>query len=404
MDEAVILSAVRTPIGKYAGALKDVRPDDLAALVIAEAVRGAGVPDQTPSKKSSWAAPTRLAKTTATSRAWRCCWPGCPSVSPGRRSTGSAAPACRPSTARRTPSRPARATVYVAGGVESMTRAPFVLGKPDAAFPRGEMNLQDTTLGWRFINPSSPRCTIPTAWARPPRTSPKLYVSPRRSGRLRRGEPPARRRRHRRRAASARRLFRLPSRRRKARRACRHRRAATRATPAWRSWRRSSPPSAKAAASQRAIRPASTMAPRRSSSPPETRRSAGHSPARAHLVQRRGWRRPRARWASGRSPPHKRRWNAPGCVPAILIWPNSTKPLPRRRSSACATLGLDHERTNVNGGAIALGHPLGCSGARILTTLLHEMERRGGQAGAGNDVHRRRPGHRHHHRALGLSA
>src|SRR5262249_47243221 len=43
--------------------------------------------------------------------------------------------------------------VYVAGGVESMTRAPYVLGKPDAAFPRGEMKLQDTTLGWRFTNP-----------------------------------------------------------------------------------------------------------------------------------------------------------------------------------------------------------------------------------------------------------
>jgi len=45
------------------------------------------------------------------------------------------------------------------------------------------------------------------------------------------------------------------------------------------------------------------------------------------------------------------------------------------------TLGLDHERTNVNGGAIALGHPLGCSGARILTTLLYEMERRGARLG-----------------------
>jgi acetyl-CoA C-acetyltransferase/3-oxo-5,6-didehydrosuberyl-CoA/3-oxoadipyl-CoA thiolase len=45
------------------------------------------------------------------------------------------------------------------------------------------------------------------------------------------------------------------------------------------------------------------------------------------------------------------------------------------------TLGLEHERTNVNGGAIALGHPLGCSGARILTTLLYEMERRGARIG-----------------------
>ena len=63
--------------------------------------------------------------------------------------------------------------------------------------------------------------------------------------------------------------------------------------------------------------------------------------------------------------------------------------------AVCDELKLDPERVNVNGGAIAIGHPLGCSGARITTTLLHEMTpaRRGPRRG--QHVHRRRPGHRH---------
>ena len=55
-------------------------------------------------------------------------------------------------------------------------------------------------------------------------------------------------------------------------------------------------------------------------------------------------------------------------------------------------LGIDHEKLNVNGGAIAIGHPLGCSGARLLGTLAHELRRRGGALRAGHAVHRRRPG------------
>ena len=55
-------------------------------------------------------------------------------------------------------------------------------------------------------------------------------------------------------------------------------------------------------------------------------------------------------------------------------------------------LGLDPEKVNVNGGAIAIGHPLGMSGARLVVTLLHELRRRGGRYGAGDDVRRRRPG------------
>ena len=66
----------------------------------------------------------------------------------------------------------------------------------------------------------------------------------------------------------------------------------------------------------------------------------------------------------------------------------------------CITeLGLDPDRVNVNGGAIAIGHPLGCSGARMLTTLAHELARRSAHRGLATHVHRRRPGYQRPDRA-----
>ena len=151
MEEAVILSAVRTPIGRYAGSLKDVRPDDLAALAIAEAVRRAhidigsiedvilGCANQAGEDNRNIARmalllaglPVEVAGQTVN----RLCGSGLQAIN-------SAAQAIQTGAG----------DTFVAGGVESMTRAPFVLGKADSAFSRA-MNLQDTTLGWRFVNP-----------------------------------------------------------------------------------------------------------------------------------------------------------------------------------------------------------------------------------------------------------
>src|SRR5579863_2337378 len=151
MQEAVILSAVRTPIGRYAGSLKDARPDDLAALVIAEAVRRAnvdpasiedvllGCANQAREDNRNVARmalllaglPVEVAGQTVN----RLCGSGLQAVN-------SAAQAIQTGMG----------DTFVAGGVESMTRAPFVVGKAETPFAR-TMNLQDTTLGWRFINP-----------------------------------------------------------------------------------------------------------------------------------------------------------------------------------------------------------------------------------------------------------
>src|SRR2546422_5673903 len=151
MEDAVIISAVRTPIGRYAGSLKDVRPDDLAALVIAEAVQRAhidadsiedvilGCANQSGEDNRNVARmalllaglPIEVAGQTVN----RLCGSGLQAIN-------SAAQAIQTGAG----------DTFVAGGVESMTRAPFVLGKADSAFSR-TMNLQDTTLGWRFVNP-----------------------------------------------------------------------------------------------------------------------------------------------------------------------------------------------------------------------------------------------------------
>ena len=141
MEDALILSAVRTPIGRYGGILKDVRPDDLAALVIAEAVQRAGIDGDSVEDVILGCAnqagednrnvarmalllaglPIEVAGQTVN----RLCGSGLQAIN-------SAAQAIQTGAG----------DTFVAGGVESMTRAPFVLGKADSAFSRA-MNLQE---------------------------------------------------------------------------------------------------------------------------------------------------------------------------------------------------------------------------------------------------------------------
>jgi len=153
MREVVIVDAVRTPIGRYKGALKDVRPDDLGAVVIKallernpnlpaeqieEVVFGnanqAGEDNRNVARMSALLAglPVEVAGTTVN----RLCGSGLDAVNYAARAimTG-------------------EADIVIAGGTESMTRAPFVMAKPGTDFPRGNMELFDTTIGWRFINP-----------------------------------------------------------------------------------------------------------------------------------------------------------------------------------------------------------------------------------------------------------
>src|SRR5437868_1378919 len=152
VSRAVVVSGVRTPIGRYGGALAGERPDDLAALVIAEAVarsrvdaneiedvyfgcaNQAGEDNRNVARMAALLAglPESVAGVTVN----RLCASGLSAV----------VSACHAIAA-------GDGELFVAGGVESMSRAPLVMAKPDKAFPRGDRVVYDTTLGWRFPNP-----------------------------------------------------------------------------------------------------------------------------------------------------------------------------------------------------------------------------------------------------------
>ena len=153
MRNVVIVDAARTAIGKYNGALKNVRPDDLAAAVLKALVarnpklpvneiddvifgnaNGAGEDNRNVARMATLLAglPMEVSATTVN----RLCGSSLDAVSHGARAILSG-----------------EADIIIAGGVESMTRAPFVMAKPDNSFPRGDLKMYDTTIGWRFVNP-----------------------------------------------------------------------------------------------------------------------------------------------------------------------------------------------------------------------------------------------------------
>jgi 3-oxoadipyl-CoA thiolase len=379
MEEAVILSAVRTPIGRYGGSLKDVRPDDLAALVIAEAVRRAnidagsiedvilGCANQSGEDNRNVARmalllaglPIEVAGQTVN----RLCGSGLQAVN-------SAAQAIQTGAG----------DTFVAGGVESMTRAPFVLGKADSAFSR-TMNLQDTTLGWRFINP---------------RLSAKHY--PYSMGET--AENVAERTKISREEQDA---YALQS----------HQRAVA-AQQAGRFAEEIEPVTVPQKKGESVVvtldeqpRPDTTLE-KLAALKPVFRKdgsvtagnSSGINDGAAALVlmarsraQELGLT-PRARIVISAVAGVDPAYMGLGPIPATrkvlqraglgikdidLIELNEAFAV--QVLQCVRELEIDEERLNVNGGAIALGHPLGCSGARLVVTLLHELERRGGRYG-----------------------
>ena len=151
--EVYIVDAARTPIGRYKGALKSIRPDDLAAIVIKELLKrnptvsvesieevvlgnanGAGEENRNVARMAALIAglPVDVGGTTLN----RLCGSGLDAVNYAARAIMAN-----------------EGDIFIAGGTESMTRAPLVMAKPESDFPRGNMELLDTTIGWRFTNP-----------------------------------------------------------------------------------------------------------------------------------------------------------------------------------------------------------------------------------------------------------
>ena len=152
MERAVIVDALRTPIGRYAGSLKEVRADDLAALVVSQAVQRnqldpatiedvyfgdanqAGEDNRNVARMAVLLAGLPVEIPAATMN--RLCGSGMQAVVAATREIETGNGDC-----------------FLAGGVESMTRAPYILEKPQREFARGTQSLHDSTLGWRMSNP-----------------------------------------------------------------------------------------------------------------------------------------------------------------------------------------------------------------------------------------------------------
>jgi 3-oxoadipyl-CoA thiolase len=149
---AYLIDGVRSPFGRYAGGLAGVRADDLAAAVIAALVARTGIPTDRIDDVILGCA-NQAGEDNRNVARMAALLAGLPIGVPGitvNRLCGSGMQAI--SDAARLIAT-GEADLVIAGGVEQMSRAPLVMGKPDAAFPRGAQTLHDTTLGWRFVNP-----------------------------------------------------------------------------------------------------------------------------------------------------------------------------------------------------------------------------------------------------------
>ena len=376
---AVIVSACRTPVGRYGGVLASVRPDDLAAVVVAEAVRRAGV-DPSAIEDVVLGAANQSGEDNRNVGRMAALLAGLPVevggltvnrlCASGLQAIASAAHAIVAGSG----------DVFVAGGVESMTRAPLVLGKPETAFPRGEQTLQDTTIGWRFANPRlrerhgtesmgetgenvAERYGVTRAeqdaWAL---QSQQRWAAADAAGRFaqelvavevttRGGSELVERDEHPRPETTIEGLAKL--------------RAA---------FREGGTVSAGNAAGLNDGAAALVIA-------EEAYARAHGLPVRARVL---------ASAVAGVEPGVM----GIGPVPAVrkvlaraglsvgdldLIELNEA--FASQVVASVRELGLDPARVNVNGGAIAIGHPLGSTGARVVVTLLHELERRGGRYG-----------------------
>ena len=151
MKEAVIVEAVRTPMGRHGGILKDIRTDDLAAYIIAKMVEKTGI-DKEQIEDVYFGCTNQAGEDSRNVARNASLLAGLPYTIPGatvNRLCGSGLEAIN-QAARSIQTE--NGDLYVAGGVESMTRGPWVMGKPANAFQRGDQQLFDSSLGWRFPN------------------------------------------------------------------------------------------------------------------------------------------------------------------------------------------------------------------------------------------------------------
>ena len=379
----VVVDGLRTPFGRYGGALAGVRPDDLAAHVVRTIVERNGV-DPAFIDDVILGAANQAGEDNRNVGRMAALLAGLPVEVPGatvNRLCGSGMNAVVNAAHAIVAG---DGEVFIAGGVESMTRAPFVAAKPSAAFPRGEQTLYDTTLGWRFTNPRLADAYYPYSMGE---TAENVVE---RCG-VTREEQDA---------------FALSSQQRWAD-AQEAGRFADEVVPV-------SAPAAKGDAGVEVSvdeppRPDTTLDKLASLKPAFKRDGSGSvtagnssgindgtaavlvtSEARAREL---GWR-PIARMVSsavagvdpatmglGPIPASRKALDRASLAVDQLDLVELNEAFAAQAIPCMRELGLDPERVNVNGGAIAIGHPLGASGARLVATLAHEMRRGGARYG-----------------------
>jgi acetyl-CoA C-acetyltransferase len=395
MNEVMIASAVRTPIGQIRGALSQVRPDDLAAIVIREAVRRAGV-DAAEVEEVFLGCANQAGEDNRNVARMALLLAGLPHSVPGVTLNRLCASGLTAVNQAARAIRAGEGEIYVAGGVESMTRAPYVLPKNPQPFgPSGNVTAYDTTLGWRFPNPALEALFPLEAMGE---TAENIHQMSR-EGRIKDGEI----------TRQEQDAFALESQSR-AVRAIQEGRFAREIVPVPVPQRRGDPvlfdtdEFPRYTRSGDAFRLATDLE-QLSRLKPVFRpggtvtagNSSGVNDGAAALVlvsearARRLGLRPLARWLGSAAAGVDPRVMGLGPVPATqkalaraglsladIGLAELNEAFAVQAIAVLRELGLDPEITNANGGAIALGHPLGCSGARLLTTLIHEMHRRAG--------------------------
>jgi 3-oxoadipyl-CoA thiolase len=152
MSDAYVVEALRTPMGAYRGALAGVRPDDLAAHTIAAVVEHSGV-DPERIVDVYFGAANQSGEDNRDVARMAALLAGLPQSVPGATVNRLCASGLEAVNAASRAIKLDEGDFYLAGGVESMSRAPWVVEKPERALPRGPRTMHDTTLGWRMINP-----------------------------------------------------------------------------------------------------------------------------------------------------------------------------------------------------------------------------------------------------------
>jgi 3-oxoadipyl-CoA thiolase len=371
VSRAVVLSAVRTPVGRYGGVLAGERPDDLAAAVIAEAVARAGV-DAGEIEDVYFGAANQAGEDNRNVARMGVLLAGLPDSVAGvtvnrlcASGLSAVVSACHAIAA-------GDGDLFVAGGVESMSRAPLVMAKPDMAWPRGNQTAWDTTLGWRFPNPRMEEMFPLESMGETGENVAERYG-------VSREEQDE---------------FALRSQQRWAE-AAEAGRFDDELVPIGEAVRDEHPrpdtSAEKLATLKPAFRSGGSVTAGNSSgindgaaalviASEEKAQTLGAEPLGAFVGSAVAGVDPRV-MGIGPVPAVRKLLERTGVEVGDIDLVELNEAFASQSLVVIRELGLDPERVNVNGGAIAIGHPLGMSGARLVVTLLHELRRRGGRYG-----------------------